>query len=203
MPSSIRRVFFEDYIFQVYRNVYEPAEDSFLFAESLAVKKGEVILDMGTGCGILSIIAADKAAKVVAVDVSPHAVRCAKENAKLNSVADKMFFVNGDLFASVKTGEKFSSIFFNAPYLPSEPTEDTWLELAWTGGVTGREVIDRFISEAPKFLRRDGCIFLMQSTLSNVDETLRRFEKRDLKTSIVTKRALPFFEAIVLVKAKP
>ncbi|MCK4483120.1 methyltransferase [Candidatus Bathyarchaeota archaeon] len=202
MPSSIRRVFFENYVFQVYRNVYEPAEDSFLFAESLAVKKGEVILDMGTGCGILSIIAADKAAKVVAVDVSPHAVRCAKENAKLNSVADKMFFVNGDLFASVKIGEKFSSIFFNAPYLPSEPTEDAWLELAWTGGVTGREVIDRFISEAPKFLRRDGCIFLMQSTLSNVDETLRRFEKRDLKTSIVAKRALPFFEVIVLVEAK-
>jgi release factor glutamine methyltransferase len=203
MPSPCKRVYFRDYIFHVYENVYEPAEDSFLFAENLAVEKEEVTLDMGTGCGILGIIAAAKAAKVVMVDINPYAVRCVKKNAKLNEVLDKMFFVQGDLFAPIRLEEKFDSILFNAPYLPSKPSEDkSWLERAWAGGATGRQVIDRFICEAPGYLEENGCILLMQSTLSNVNETLRRFRKSGLRTSIVAKHALPFFETIVLVKAE-
>jgi len=203
MPSSSKKVYFRDYVFLVYENVYEPAEDSFLLAENLAVKKGEVVLDMGTGCGILGIIAADKAAKIVMVDINPYAVRCAKENAKLNGVLDQICFLQGDLFTPVRAEEKFDSILFNAPYLPSKPSEDrSWLGRAWAGGASGRQVIDRFICEAREYLKENGCILLMQSTLSNVNETLLRFEKNGLKTSIVAKRALPFFETIVLVKAE-
>lgn len=195
-------MFFADHIFHVYESVYEPAEDSFLFAENLAVEKGEVVLDVGTGCGIFAIIAADKAARVVAVDINPYAVLCAKENARLNEVAHKIFLVQGDLFAPIKTEKKFDSILFNAPYLPSKPFEkESWLERAWTGGVTGREVIDRFICEAPRYMKENGRILLMQSTLSDVGETLRRFKKDGLKTSIVAERALPFFEEVVLVEA--
>jgi len=39
-----KRVFFGDYVFVVDENVYEPAEDSFLFAENLDVKEGEQFL---------------------------------------------------------------------------------------------------------------------------------------------------------------
>jgi release factor glutamine methyltransferase len=203
MPSPSKKVYFRGYIFHVYENVYEPAEDSFLFAENLAVEKGGVVLDMGTGCGILGIIVADKAAKVVVVDVNPYAVRCAKENAKLNGILEKICFVQGDLFAPMRIEEKFDSILFNAPYLPSKPSEDkSWLGRAWAGGATGRQVIDRFICEAPEHLKENGCILLMQSTLSDVNETLRRFQKNGIKTSIVAKRALPFFETIALVKAE-
>ncbi len=203
MPSPSKKVYFRDYVFHVYENVYEPAEDSFLFAENLAVKKDEVVLDMGTGCGILGIIAADKAAKIVMVDINPYAVRCAKKNAKLNGVLDKICFLQGDLFAPIRAEEKFDSISFNAPYLPSKPSEDkSWLGRAWAGGASGRQVIDRFICEAREYLKENGCILLMQSTLSNVNETLRRFRKSGLRTSIAAKRALPFFETIVLVKAE-
>jgi release factor glutamine methyltransferase len=203
MPSWSKKVFFADHVFRVSENVYEPAEDSFLFAENLVVKECDFVLDMGAGCGILGIIAAEKGAKVVAVDVSPHAVRCAKENAKLNRVVDRMFFVQGDLFMPLRREEKFDLVLFNAPYLPVECAEDdSWLEHAWSGGVTGRKVVDRFICEVPRYVKNEGCVLLMQSTLSGVDETLQRFEENGLKASVVVDRALPFFEAIVLVKAE-
>lgn len=203
MLYPTKKVFFADYIFDVWENVYEPAEDSFLFAENLAVEENERVLDMGTGCGILGIVASEKAARVVAVDINPYAVRCAKENAKMNCVNDKMFFVQGNLFTPLRTEEKFDLILFNAPYLPSEAAEDdSWLGRAWAGGASGREVINRFVCEAPKHLKRDGRIFLMQSTLSAVDETLQKFEENGLKASVVVERTLPFFEKIVLTRAE-
>jgi release factor glutamine methyltransferase len=203
MPSSSKKVFFGDYVFHVTENVYEPAEDSFLFAENLPVGTGGRVVDMGTGCGILGVIAATKADEVVAVDINPYAVRCAKENAELNHVAEKMSFVQGDLFSSIRAGERFDLVLFNAPYLPSDDEdEDSWLARSWTGGVSGRNVIDRFISGAPKHLEPNGEILLVQSTLSDVEETLSRFAGSLLRAEVVASQILPLFEQIVLIRAK-
>jgi release factor glutamine methyltransferase len=100
MPSQSKRVFFGDYVFLVDENVYEPAEDSFLFAENFAVDEGERVLDMGTGSGLLAVVAAAKGGRVVAVDVNPYAVRCARNNAVLNNVRGNVAFLRSDLFAA-------------------------------------------------------------------------------------------------------
>ncbi|MEM2911155.1 MAG: class I SAM-dependent methyltransferase [Candidatus Bathyarchaeia archaeon] len=204
MSYPVKKVFFGDHVFNIWSEVYEPAEDSFFFAENITVKDGERVLDMGTGCGILGIIAAEKASKVLTVDINPHAVHCAKENAKLNGVAEKMFFVQGDLFTAIRTEEKFDLILFNAPYLPSEPYEGTtWLGRAWAGGTNGRAIIDRFAHEVPKHLEKGDRVLLLQSTLANVNKTLKILEAEGLKTRIAAKLDLPLFETIVLIEAKP
>ena len=197
-----KTIFFNDRSFHVSENVYEPAEDTFLLAENLPINKDDVVLDMGTGCGILGILAAEKAKKVVAVDLNPHAVRCARMNAKLHGVIRKMDIRQGDLFQSLKKNEKFDLIIFNAPYLPSEAWEHrTWLGRAWVGGPTGRQLIDRFISEAPRCLEKGGRILLVQSTLSNVEETMRKLEEKGLEVAVVAERKVAF-ETIVLIQAK-
>jgi release factor glutamine methyltransferase len=202
MPSVSKRVFFGDLKFDVCEEVYEPAEDSFLFAENLFVNAGERVLDVGTGTGVLGIVAAGKASEVLAVDVNPYAVQCAKWNASLNKVRDRMAFARADLFSALKEVAQFDVILFNAPYLPSAPSEmDTWMGRAWAGGVSGRQVIDRFIVEAPQHLTRKGRVLMMQSTLAGVEETQRRFADCGLLAEVMAEQKLPFFEVLTLLKA--
>lgn len=202
MNYQPKKVFFGKYVFAVSDEVYEPAEDTFLIAHNLSVSGGEKVLDMGTGCGILAVLAAEKTSEVVAVDVNPHAVACAKKNAELNGVAAKVETRLGNLFDTVEADEKFDLILFNAPYLPVERDEGkSWIEKAWAGGKTGRTVIDQFISKASKYLTENGRILLVQSNLSNVEETLRRFLPHKLRATLVGEEKLAF-EKIVLIEAR-
>jgi release factor glutamine methyltransferase len=190
MRSLTKRVPFSEYVFDVFEDVYEPAEDSFLFADNMKVNEGDVVIDVGTGCGILGIIAAEKAARVIAIDINPHAVRCARGNAVLNHVDDKMFCIRGDLFTVIKN-------------LPSEDAGETsWLESAWSGGPSGRRIIDHFVHDAPNYLKPEGRLLLLQSTLSNISDTLEKLEGENMKTTVAAEKALPFFETIKLMRAE-
>jgi len=197
-----KELFVKDCVFLVDEKVYEPAEDTFLLAENLKVKEKEVVLDMGTGCGILAVLAAKKAKKVVATDINPYAIKCAKKNAKMNGVEEKIEFRLGDLFQPIRPNETFSLILFNAPYLPSEPYEErSWIGRAWAGGPSGRKVIDDFINNAPEFLTVDGRILIVQSSLSDIDKTLERFDETGLKARVIAEAKFPF-EKIALIEAK-
>ena len=124
-------------------------------------------------------------------------------NLKLNKVQNKIYYVQGDLFTPLNESFKFDTVLFNAPYLPAEKNEaNSWIGRAWAGGATGRRVIDRFINEAPSHLKQVGRVFLMQSTLANLDETLHRFADYGMSARVVAERALPFFETITLIEAK-
>ncbi len=178
--------------------MYEPAEDTFLLAENLAVKVGgDIALDMGTGTGIIALLLARKARWVLGgVDINPLAVELARENARINGIINVEFRLS-DLFENV-SGE-FDVITFNAPYLPGEPEEP--IDLALVGGETGREVLDRFIDEVPCYLKPGGVVQIVQSSITGgVEETLKRLEKAGLTAEVVAKRHI-FFEDIVLINA--
>jgi len=196
-----KQVQYDNLKFQILKNVYEPAEDSFLVADHLIVNEDDIVLDMGTGCGVLAILASQKAKKVVATDISPHAIRCARKNAEINKLASKIDIRKGDLFEPIGKSEKFSLIIFNAPYLPSALIESkSWLGKSWAGGPAGRQIIDRFITEVPKYLEGNGRIALVQSSLCNIDETLEKFRKAELKAQVIAEKR-GFFETIVLIQA--
>ena len=201
MLSVNKKAFFDDFTFLVDENVYEPAEDSFLLAENLPAKSFCRVADVGTGCGILSIVAAKRAREIVAIDFNPYAVRCARQNAKLNGVINKIVFIQGDLLSPIDQNVKFDLILFNAPYLPTKrENTSSWLERSWAGGETGRDIIDRFINEVLEHLSPNGQILLMQSSLSDIDQTLQRYLAKGLNPKVVARRSLPFFETIVLIK---
>ncbi|PKM50813.1 MAG: 50S ribosomal protein L11 methyltransferase [Firmicutes bacterium HGW-Firmicutes-7] len=66
------------------------------------IKKGENIIDVGCGSGILSIVAAKLGAKsIFAIDVDKAAVKVSKENVLLNSLEEQISVFHGDLLSQV------------------------------------------------------------------------------------------------------
>ncbi len=202
MNSSHKCAFFGDLKLEIYSEVYPPAEDSYLFAENLHVSAGARVLDMGTGSGLLALVAAEQGAEVVAVDLNPHAIRCAKQNAKHNGLDNNTMFLQGDLFGALSSSTKFDLILFNSPYLPSEQGEDEfWLGKAWAGGATGRDVIDRFITQVPVYIADNGQVLLLQSNLAGIEASIEKFRTMSMHAEQAVTLSLPFFETLVLLKA--
>jgi release factor glutamine methyltransferase len=179
-------------------NVYEPAEDTFILLENLRVERSDRVLEIGTGTGIIAIKASMNSRMVVATDINPYAIECATENI----IANKSFNIEirkGNLFEPVK-GEKFDLILFNTPYLPTDDKEkiNDELNAAWDGGVDGRMLIDRFIEGLPHYFNQGGIVQMVQSSLSDVNMTLKKLENLGFKVS-VTARKKVFFEEIVVI----
>ncbi len=89
---------------------------SYFLATKLFEQDFDSFLDMGSGCGLLAILAARRAKKVVGVDILSEAVEVGKTNAVLNQVDDRVEFFCGDMYQPVK-GRNFDAIFSNVPFL--------------------------------------------------------------------------------------
>lgn len=146
--------------------VYPPSDDTLLLLRSLEVIRGERVLEMGCGTGIIALHCARAEADVTAVDSNPMAVACTRRNAEANGLAMKVIL--SDLFSEVEGS--YDRIVFNPPYLPVE--EEGLLESSWAGGVGGMMVVRRFLSEATDHLAPEGSIYLLVS--SKMDERALR-----------------------------
>ncbi len=77
-------------------------------------------LDLGTGCGIQAIVLAARGYHVAAVDLNSEAVRCARANAVINGLEDRIEVHEGDLFAPVGA-RRFDLVVFNPPFFRGRP----------------------------------------------------------------------------------
>ncbi|ADG13413.1 methylase [Methanocaldococcus infernus ME] len=180
------------------KDVYEPAEDSYLLLKNIVDVKGKRVLDVGTGTGILAIASALKGGIVEGIDINPKAIELAKKNAKLNGVKVKFYLSN--LFENVKG--KYDVILFNPPYLPTEEDDkiEGYLNYAFDGGKEGREILDRFIDQVPNYLKEGGVVQLVQSSLTDIEKTLKAFKLKGFSVEVVDKLKVPF-EYLVVINA--
>ncbi|KYH38807.1 MAG: methyltransferase [Candidatus Hecatellales archaeon B24] len=118
------------------------------------------MLDLGCGTGILGLLAARKARRVVAVDVNPKAVECTRFNAEANGLEAKVDVRLGSLFQPLKPGEAFNLILFNPPYLPGKPRNPS--EAGW---LDSGETALKFLREASRWLKPGGLVQLVYSSL--------------------------------------
>lgn len=176
--------------------VYNPSDDSFLLVNVLEVSPGERLLDVGTGTGIVALHAAKAGARVMAVDLSPHAVACARSNALRNDL--KVDVRQSDLFQRVEG--LFDVITFNPPYLPEEGAPSTWMERTWSGGADGSDVVVRFLEDAWRFLTPGGRIYIILSSFGSI-RTVMRMAKQRYDAEVVEERHL-FFESILAYRMR-
>jgi release factor glutamine methyltransferase len=156
----------------VNRHALVPRPETELLAEEgwkFLSERTTAVLDFGTGTGCIALALAVKCpnAKIIATDISADALALAKENAARNKVSERIEFLQGDGFATLKTEAKLDLIVSNPPYIPSAEIETLQPEVkdfdpraALDGGADGLDFYRRIAAEAKLFLKPEGKIML-------------------------------------------
>src|SRR5205823_341523 len=127
------------------------------------------VIDVGTGSGCIAISVAKRhaGARVLSVDRSAEALAVARRNAERHGVADRVEFLESDLFDAVPAGQSFDFVLSNPPYIPSADVATLAPEvreheprLALDGGPDGFLVFDRLIAQAPERLAAGGWLMV-------------------------------------------
>ena len=127
--------------------------------------KGKKVIDVGTGTGILAILAVRLGAKsVTASDINPKAVSCARENFARSDLGCALSdVVCSDLFDAIQ-GE-FDTVIFNAPRIQGEP-KNIYEAAIYDPGY---KVISDFFGQAKAHLSENGTILLQYSDISQAN----------------------------------
>lgn len=170
--------------FDVSPAVLIPRPDTeWLVTEFLRLAKpfdGPRVLDIGTGSGCLAVAAArqHRTARVTAVDISPEALAVAARNASKHGVADRVGFLEGDLFGSLSAGERYQFILCNPPYIAhgeiaslARDVRDFEPHLALDGGPDGLRVFERLVDQARGYLEPGGHLLI---EIGSTQETAAR-----------------------------
>lgn len=152
--------------FKVTKDVLDPRPDTETLVEAalkaFADEPPVKILDLGTGSGciLIALLHEWPDAQGTAVDISGKALSVARENAKMNGVADRIEFIHSDWCE--KIDESYDLIVSNPPYIPNPEIESLSDEvknhdpiLALDGGIGGMESYKKIFLQI--FSLQNGC----------------------------------------------
>ncbi|TWD79150.1 methyltransferase family protein [Kribbella amoyensis] len=99
--------------------VFAPTRPEYLeLVARCPLPSATTVVDLGTGSGVLAAILARRTtARIVATDLNPRAVGCARENAERLGFADRIDGRRVDLYPAGRAG----LIVCNPPWLPAQP----------------------------------------------------------------------------------
>jgi len=176
--------------------VYEPREDSYLLVKHIGEYAKGVVLDIGTGTGVLAEEAIKTAESVFAVDIDNEAVDYCREHIK----DDRIEFEQSDLFSYFRgKGLQFDLIVFNPPYLPDDKDVK---DAALDGGKNGFEVLERFINQLPTYLKDNGRCLILFSSLTKKHKIDEIIMKNCLRAKQIDNQKLQFEELFVYLIEK-
>lgn len=187
-----------DMKFEIDDGVYPPAEDTYLLLDAIEVDSTDSFLEVGCGAGLISMAAARVAKSVIAIDLSLDAVKNTSKNFITNSVDGRSCAIQSDLLSALARDARFSVIAFNPPYLPEDGIV-TEIDHVFVGGGSGVELTERFIQQAIPHLEKSGRIYIVVSTLADVERIADFMESQNLQVNAIAEAPL-FFEAIRILQ---
>jgi len=101
---------------------YRFSIDAVLLAHLAPVRRGDVVLELGTGCGIVALMLAYRHTdlRVVAVEIQPELARLARRNVAENGLQDRIRVLNTDMrrVSREDLDERIDLVVTNPPYRP-------------------------------------------------------------------------------------
>lgn len=105
------------------KSLYTFTSASVVLANFLKIKKGERALEIGTGSGVISLLACAKtcAAEIVAFELQEEMASLAQRNVELNNLDGKIKIINAPIqeYKKYFAAEQFDVVFSNPPYMVS------------------------------------------------------------------------------------
>jgi release factor glutamine methyltransferase len=132
------------------------------------------IADVGTGSGVLAVCAAKYVpnSRVTAIDISAAALAVARRNAERHGVAQRINFIESDLFAKLPDDRTFDYIVSNPPYVSTaemaelaKDIRDHEPDVALRAGERGTDVVVRLIEQAAGRLKPGGVLLVEVSQM--------------------------------------
>lgn len=173
----------------------------------LRVRPGATVVDAGTGSGAIALSLAQLLkptwrGQIIGADVSAVAIDTARFNRRQLGLEQRITLVRGSLLEWL--GGSVDLILANLPYLRPDQIEDNpdlkaEPRLALDGGRDGLELIERFLSDAPRVLRAQGAVGL-EIEPSQTDVVRRRAEQVFAGSEVAVLRDLAGLERHVIVQ---
>ncbi len=140
-------------------------------AEGASAGAAVAVIDLCTGCGCVAVSVAVHVpeSNVVATDNSASALEIARANAAAHGVADRVAFLEGDLYEALEAAGAAPADFLvaNPPYVAEAEWETLQPEIrnhepreALVAGPEGTEVIERIVKGAPAYLKPAGTLLV-------------------------------------------
>ncbi|HWP93020.1 MAG TPA: methyltransferase domain-containing protein [Thermodesulfobacteriota bacterium] len=103
------------------KGYYRYSQDSLLLADFAGIRKNDEIIDLGTGCGIITLILAKRGLgnRIVGVEIQKELVEVSRRNIRLNGFEEKIEIVEGDIrsIGSLFPPNCFDYVITNPPYI--------------------------------------------------------------------------------------
>lgn len=145
--------------------VFSPTRHAYVsLVDRLDDPTDQDILDVGTGTGVLALLALQRgAARAVGTDLDPRALDAAAHNADVLGLSDRFTACRADLFPTPDDAvpARYHRVLFNAPWMPAEPHTRLDRAVYDPDGQTVR----RFLRQLPHHLHPGGHGVLIVSDL--------------------------------------
>ena len=131
----------------------------------------------GSGCIAVAVALAFPEAEVDATDISTAALDVAAINIERHALGQRIRLLQGDLFHAISEAVRYDLIICNPPYVSDQtivslPQEHSFEpRLALTGGRDGLDVVHRVLTEARRYLKKAGRLFMETGNAAAVEKT--------------------------------